>query len=156
MNVYRTHNPLIIRSMLSVFWDTVAEDGLDLDDAVIETQNITWLIIEEDNEMLGMFSMVPLGEVTLEGHAHVLKKHRDKAKEIGLSCIKWFVDNAEEKYQKLNTQVPVIYPNVYHYTLKIGLKDEGLNRLSHRKNGKLHDQHMVGATRTELKEFIEA
>lgn len=155
MNVYRSHNPLLIRTMLSKFWDVIAEDGIELEDAVIDTERVFWLMIQEDNQTLGMFSLIPSNDVTLEGHAHVLLEHRNKAKEIGLSAIKWMLDNVDKKYQKLNTQVPIIYPNVYHYTLKIGLKDEGLNKLSYRKNGELHDQHYVGATMDELKQFIE-
>jgi len=155
MIVNRSHDPLVIRIMLEKFWKAIAEDGLSLDDAVIDTENIYWLLIKEGDQILGMFTLIPLNEVTLDGHAHVLPEHRDKAKEIGLMSIKWLLDNVDQKYQKLNTQVPTIYPNVYHYTLKIGLKDEGLNRLSYRKNGELHDQHMVGATRDELIKFIE-
>ena len=65
------------------------------------------------------------------------------------------VQEAPRQYEKLNAEIPFIYPEVYHFTKNFGFQDEGINRLSISKNGLLVDQWRLGITRQEVANLIQ-
>ena len=54
------------------------------------------------------------------------------------------------KYQKVVCEIPVIYRNVKLFAMKAGMKEEGLNRFSYLKNGKIIDQWHLGIAKQEF------
>ena len=82
-------------------------------------------------------------------HAHILKEHRKHALEAGTAIIGWFINEVHSDFKKLVAEIPVTYPDVYHYTKKFGFQDEGINRKSIMKKGQLVDQYRLGLTREE-------
>ena len=126
----------------------IAEDGHDIDSYNIDMGNC-YMLVCLDDIVIGVWCLYPANRSTLNIHCNILKEFREHGKEAGRLILKWFVDECPEQYQKLNAEIPMIYPEVYHYTKNQGLIDEGINRLSIMKNGELIDQWRLGITRVE-------
>ena len=56
-------------------------------------------------------------------------------------------------YKKVIVFIPIINKNVKMFALRIGFKEEGLNRQSYIKNGDIIDQWLMGMTQKEIKEI---
>lgn len=127
----------------------ISEDGVSIEDYEIP-ENVTYLLILKDTEIIGTWCIYPTNKTTLNIHCNILESHRHHGKEAGKLILEWFVDRTSINYQKLNAEIPLIYPEVYHYTKKFGFKDEGINRKSISKQGELVDQWRLGITRDEV------
>lgn len=120
-------------------FDRISEDGPTSD---------TWLpsmdeaIFLSDAEGVGVVIYHAINSVTVEGHIQILSQHRDKAAEFSEQALQWLWDNT--KFEKIIVQIPEIYPDVVKFVQKFGFSFEGVNKLSHRKNGRLHDQYYLG------------
>ena len=137
-------------------FDRIAEDGHDLEEYEIPFDgHQRYMMIMLDDETIGVWNLYPTNTVSLNIHCNILKDHRKYGKEAAKLILEWFVNDCPEQYQKLNAEIPVVYPEVYHFTKGFGLKDEGINRLSIMKNGELVDQYRLGVTRNEVKAFLE-
>ena len=131
-------------------FDRIAEDGAtveDLKDLITDDQY--YLMIKMNGESVGVWWLHESTSSTLEIHCNILKQYRKSAKSAGQLIIEWFLNEAPDRYHKLNAEIPVIYPQVYHYTKKHGFVDEGINRQSIVKNGTIVDQWKLGLTRAE-------
>ena len=95
-----------------------------------------------DDENIGVMIYHWVNSVTLECHVQVLAGHRNKAHEFGRLALEWAWENT--KATKIVAQIPEIYPSVVKFAYKNGFSFEGVNKLSHRKNGSLHDQYYLG------------
>jgi len=115
-----------------------------------------YMMIYADDKPIGVWNLYPVGSSTLNIHCNILKEHRVHAMEAGRLIVHWFAYNAPKQYVKLNAEIPIIYPDVYHFTKKFGFRDEGVNRQSIMKAGELVDQCRLGLTKREAIEFLEA
>lgn len=133
----------------------IAEDGIEPweYDTPIDG-NQCYMMIYADDMPIGVWNLYPDGTSTLNIHCNILKPYRVHAMEAGRLIVDWFAYEAPGQYLKLNAQIPVIYPDVYHFTKKFGFKDEGINRSSILKAGKIVDQWRLGLTRDEAREFL--
>ena len=151
MKLHRTWNKELIKSVVSQMWDHVCEDGHSLDAFDPKPNENCWVSIED----IGMYNLHPHNSTTLEIHAFILPtKRKEHSKLTGQEILKWILDNAPKQYQKIIAQVPSIYPNVKDFCIKNGFQVEGVNRLSHKKNGEIVDQWLLGITREEIKEAM--
>ena len=138
-------------------FDRIAEDGISSDDYEIAFDgHQRYMMIMRDDMAIGVWNLYPVNSVTLNIHCNILEQYRDHGKEAGRLILKWFVNECPKQYQKLNAEIPVIYPEVYHFTKNFGFVDEGVNRKSIKKDGVLVDQYRLGTTMDEVKEFIGA
>lgn len=128
----------------------IAEDGHSADGYNISMDNCFMLIVK-DNIVIGVWCLYPVNKTTLNIHCNVLKDYREHGKEAGRLILEWFSTECPEQYQKLNAEIPIIYPEVYHFTKSFGFRDEGINRTSIMKNGKIVDQWRLGITREEAR-----
>jgi hypothetical protein len=126
-------------------WDEISEDNAP--DFVPDVWGEYWIGVYENDELSGMYRIHQLNGVTYQLHALMIE--RANAKESGRMILRWCADNIEDM-QKIIAEIPVIYPNVYHFALGQGLQDEGLNRASFLKRGEIHDAHRLGITRGEI------
>jgi RimJ/RimL family protein N-acetyltransferase len=141
MNVKQTldlHKILKVLKDPEIF-DRISEDGPTSD---------TWMpsmdeaIFLSDEEGIGVMIYHWVNSVTLECHVQVLAEHRSQAYEFGQKALEWAWQNT--KATKIVAQIPEIYPSVIKFAYKNGFSFEGVNKLSHRKNGELHDQYYLG------------
>lgn len=149
MIVERTYDEELVRNMLFHFLDRISEDNAELE---INVNKEAWILMSENDQNIGIYCLHPLNSVTLQIHAHVLPEFRRFAYQTGVEILTWFLDNV--KYDKIVAEIPKLYPDVYYFTKKFGFQDEGINRQSHKKYGKLHDTWYLGITRSEVKEFL--
>ncbi len=133
-------------------WDNVCEDGHTMDTFDPKVHANCWVKLDE----IGLYNLHPHNSSTLEIHAFILPEHREKhSEESGKEILRWILEKGPEQYEKVIAQVPFLYPNVKDFCIKNGFQIEGVNRLSHKKNGILYDQWLLGITRDEIKEAIQ-
>ncbi len=156
ITVERTLDADLIKSVMlhPDIFKTVAEDGQEPGDFKINVDSEAWVSMSVNDELIGLYVFHPHNSVTLEIHAHILPKFRkEHAIESGKMALTWFLENGN--YQKLIAQVPVMYENVKNFCLINGFKIEGVNRMSHMKNGELMDLTLLGITRQEVEDFLK-
>lgn len=153
LDVRRTYDPMTIREVMTHpdMFATVAEDGQDPGDYTPDVQGSCWLAMRDDDELVALYQLQQRNAVTLEIHAQVLHQHRKEySGATGKAALQWILDNTDA--EKVIAWVPEIYPNVRSFTESQGFQIEGVNRKSYLKNGKLHDQTLLGITRSEINE----
>ena len=143
MRLERLYDVQICRAVVGQLWDEVSED--DAEPFWPDVVNEFWIGIYEDG-LSGIYRIHAINGVTWQIHALMID--RTHSKESGKKILEWFYD--EGIGYKLIAEIPVIYPNVYHFTKNQGFTDEGINRLSFMKDGKLVDTHRLGMTREEI------
>ncbi len=151
----RTTDAELIKSIvfLPEIFDCISEDGID--DFESDVNRDCWISIKKDDLCIGIYHLHPHNSATLEIHAHILPEHRERYSiDSGKAILKWILDESPDMYQKIIAQVPKLYPNVKAFCEINGFVVEGVNRLSHRKNGTLHDQWLLGITRDEIERFL--
>ena len=137
-------------------WKTVAEDGQTQESFDPNCKGDCWLLLETNEDIIGVYNLHPHNSVTLEIHAHVLPEYRKRySMESGDLALRWIVEEGPKQYQKVIAQIPTIYQNVIDFTLAHGFTEEGVNRLSHLKDGELLDQWLLGITRNEINQYLE-
>lgn len=137
-------------------FERIAEDGIKPEDYVVPfDDHQKYLMIMNGDDVIGVWSLYPTNRTTLRIHCNILMPFREHGKEAGLRVLQWFVDECPRQYQKLNAEIPVIYPEVYHFTKNFGFHDEGINRKSILKKGEIVDQYRLGITRDEVAELLK-
>lgn len=127
-------------------------DDFTPDDIAKSFSSAVWLTGFRSLERVGLVSVRPVSSSVLNIHIHVPKQHRGKGTlEFGRQALRWVVANSNSKFFKINTKVPVIYKDVIRFAHKLGFRDEGLDRLSIMKNGKIIDRVNLGITFDEIK-----
>lgn len=158
MRIERTFDEQVVKSVMlhPAIWATVAEETQDPEKWEPEMVADCWLQIVCDGKLIGLYNIHAHNSVTLEIHAQVLPEYRSEyAKESSRQVLQWILDSEDAAgYEKVIAQIPTLYPQVKHFTLNAGFQEEGLNRLSYRKDGKLYDQWLLGITRQEIKAFL--
>ena len=145
----RTYNTKLIRGILidPEIYDRISDDSRAK--LKINTKTQYWVKMEVDDELIGVYWLQPLNRWTVNIHAQILAKYREKhAFESGKAILQWFLDNTD--YLKIVGEIPDCYPDVIKFTQKFGFQIEGCNRQSVMKNGKLIDQTLLGITRAEI------
>ena len=159
MNLEPIKDMEVVKSILTdpEMWARIREDDNELEDfEVPDNDELLWLGIYTDDGLAGLFFIHNLSLTTIQLHAHILEPFRAKyAKEAGRLVIAYFAYEMSDRINKLIAEIPVCYPDVYHFSLKNGLKDEGINRASILKNGEFMDQHRLGITKQEATECLQ-
>ena len=114
----------------------------------------SYMMIMKDKQPIGVWNLDPVKSSTLNSHCNMLKEHREHGKQAGTLILSWFLTDCPKQYQKLNAEIPFIYPEVYHFTKNFGFKDEGVNRKSIMKSGVLVDQYRLGITKEEVRQIL--
>jgi len=132
----------------SEVFDEISEDNFSRDEWQPD-MNSGWFVHKEDDEVCGLWLAELRNGTTLEIHPIVPKKHRGKKAYKGAKeFFSWITKNTS--YKKVNAEIATCYPNAKLFAMQCGMKVEGKIRASFQKNGKLHDQWMLGITREEL------
>ena len=136
-------------------FDRIAEDGISPEEYEVPFDgHQCYMKILNDDQLIGVWNLYPVNRSTLNIHCNILEDHREHGKYAGRLILEWFVDDCPKQYEKLNAEVPVIYPEVYHFTKGFGFSDEGINRQSIMKGGVLVDQYRLGITKAETMAFL--
>ena len=148
--IVKTTDAELIRSIVTLpeLWATVAEDGMG-SAGWSPNMDSGWFLAMDGADIIGLYSVAANNCVTLEIHPFILKAFRGRAAYAsGAQILEWLMLNT--KYEKVVCSIPVIYKNVKLFAMRCGFREEGINRQSYLKNGKIHDQWMLGITRGEI------
>lgn len=110
-------------------------------------QNTKWLAVMHENQIHGIYALVPMNAVTVEIHTCLLPSMRGKD---ALCVANLLMQHIFTSYQKAISHIPEYNKKAKLYALRVGFQIEGINRSSFLKNGKLLDQYLVGMTREEF------
>ena len=149
--ISETQDSELIQSIVKLpeLWETIAEDGVSLE-SWKPNLNEGWLLSSDDKGFVGIYNVHPTNGVTLQIHPMMPKSTRGKrAYESAQEVLRWIFTTT--KYQKVVCEIPVIYRHVKLFAMKAGMKEEGLNRFSYLKNGKIIDQWHLGIAKQEFK-----
>jgi len=115
-----------------------------------------WIAATDESKLVSIYHFKPLNSVTLEVHCYVAPEARTKyAREEGWQSFLWIYKEAGNRYVKIVASIADIYPKTISYAKKFGFRQEGINRMSDKVNGVVHDQIMLGVTFDELREKLE-
>lgn len=154
ISIERTFDKDLIRLILTDkrIWDSIAEDGQEAGLFEVDLNKNMFLAVNSGDVCIGIYILHVFNGCTLQIHANLLPEYRKAfATESGEKMLDWFRDNGPKQYEKLIAYIPEIYPHVYHFTMNRGFNDEGRLTKAHRKNGELHDIHILGLERKSLK-----
>ena len=101
-------------------------------------------LLSEDGD--GLVMVIPRNSVEAEVHIAVLPEARHKAYYYGKKAADWIF---EQGVHKITAMIPQTNQQVLKYCLKLGFQQEGINRMSFLKDGKLQDQFLLGLTKEE-------
>ena len=123
-------------------FDTISEDGMK----VVKMPDGVLYLCGYAPELIGCFIVHKTSGISGSCHVQVLPEHREEHTDrFCHDVIEWVWDNTE--LLKLTAEIPFLYPNVRDCALRHGFEIEGVNKLSFRKNGKIHDQWYLGISR---------
>ena len=155
LTLNRTKNKFAIKDILSNedLFKCISDDHSNINDFDIDIESDHWLLLSTEDELIGCYKVETRNSSHIEVHTNILPKHRKKySKEAGLLLYEWIL--SYERIMKLTVTIPVIFNNVRDYCLHFGLSDEGLNKSSIMKGGKLLDQWVMGITREKISEVL--
>lgn len=100
-------------------------------------------------EYLGLFMVHAHNCATVEVHTCLLPSAWGRrAIEAAKTCIQFIFDTTD--YVRFVTNVPQNNPLALRLAVKAGMVEYGLNPRSHRKDGVLHDQILLGISKEDL------
>jgi RimJ/RimL family protein N-acetyltransferase len=127
-----------------------SEDNAVTSPEFTESGHEIWLLAIEDNKAIGIVNSHLENGTAAWFHPYIMRSHKDKYLALVNLFLKWFDQFFPVEIQKLNAYIPTYARKAYEIAMRAGFKDEGLNRMSHLKNGKLWDRHLVGMIRSEI------
>ena len=96
-----------------------------------------------------IFMFLPLNSFTFDVHTAVVKgPARVSAAKEAIRAVEWMCDNT--RVEKFITQVPVFNKPAVFFARYIGMKKEGRLTKMFKKDGKMHDVLLFGATRQDV------
>jgi len=133
-------------------WEHASGDGIEESDFIPRTDPFCMWLKAETDEICGIIlvEVESSAAISIHPYTHDKSKWYYMMKEF----FKWYIKNSSDAMQKINAKVPTYNEGAYKLALKLGFVDEGKCRLSFPKNGKLHDQHILGITKNEVREVI--
>ena len=153
----RTHDREVIKGIMSLkgIRETIAEDGQDPDKFEPNLDTDCWLLISDDENVIGLYNLHAVNSVTLSIHAQVIPKFRGgKSRDTCKAVFRWLLEEAPGEYMKVIAEIPVIYQNVIDFSRSMGFSDEGINRMSYKKDGDIVDCQRMGITRLEIEGLL--
>tara|TARA_R110000824_G_scaffold188319_1_gene369671 strand:+ start:14786 stop:15250 length:465 start_codon:yes stop_codon:yes gene_type:complete len=152
MILKRTIDLAVIKSfmMKPEIYKLASEDGASLDPDFTESGRETWVLAVENNEVIGLVHSHLENGTAAWFHPYILHSHKKEYLSLVKLFLEWFNEYFPIEIQKLNAYIPAYAKKAYDVAISAGFKDEGLNRMSYMKNGKLWDRHLVGVIRGEL------
>ncbi len=133
-------------------WDRSSEDGSEqaIHDGYLTAPQCYFLLVKCESRPVGMMVCHEGLSKTVEIHIKVKPEDRKAhAVSVGDASLIWLMENTA--FNKVITWVPEIYPAVRAFCKrKYGFIEEGCNRQSFNKGGKMVDMYLYGLTRKEI------
>lgn len=157
MNIVPLYDHNIIRSVMmhDDILPTIIDDTWGGQAYAPDTAKEIFLGCLIDDALIGIYRLHWITGVTLQGHAHILKKYRTEHSISSCKAVmRWVLDHLA-LCKKIDCLVPDVYPNVRQFLVACGFTEEGVSRNSFMLKGQLYDRHVMGITRDEMKQVIK-
>lgn len=145
-------DPHLVQSFMTIdeVWNLASDDcGISKDSYMPEfSAERAWLGVYEGIVMIGMIYVHKQTTCAIQMHPYLLSGHKHKIREVTRLFFSWAFNM--QNVHKINVTIPFMYKKLRNCCLKVGFKDEGINRLSYQKGGVLMDQWHMGVTRGDL------
>ena len=150
ITITRSYDYELIRRIMTdpQVYDGARDDHAPARDKFFPQENdlILYLLASKDNDTFGLFVVAPQTLTCWEIHTRMLPRAWGKySVDAGKAVIQWIFQNTV--CERLVSNVPAFHRAGLIYSLKCGLTPFGLNPRSFRKDGKLHDQTLVGISK---------
>jgi len=125
MNIEETKDKNLIKSIITEpkLWKLEYGQGMDIKDFKVD-ESFTYLLIKEENEILGMFQTREITRILVDAHIYLLPQYWGK--DYSLSAIKTLFKYFEQtNYHKIITDVPKSCSHVIKLLKKTGCKQCG-------------------------------
>ena len=156
VDLYHTNDMELIRSFMlkDEIWETSVED-VTIKDNFYPGQDAlsVWLLAKIKNELIGVLLVNHSSSCAVDIHPYLLKQHKKHGRDLIKSFFKWFLSLPDDLC-KVNCSIPDHLKIVQNFALKVGFKQEGINKASFMYNGKAQDQKRYGLTREEIKGLL--
>jgi hypothetical protein len=144
--IKRLYDYSIVLSTMYQLWDAVSEDGVK--EYKPDLLNEIWLGLFVDDLYVGMYRFHSLTSILFEGHVFMLTDHRKHSLNCGYEVMKWLCKNTE--FNKIIVNVPECFLNVIKFVEALGLKKQGYNSESYKKNGVILGMLQYGISRGDI------
>jgi hypothetical protein len=134
-------------------WDQVTEGNSNPKDFYPQSNPLSFWMISENEE--GVILVLADNSVTTLIHPYVTKNHKGSGFYMIKAFLEWFLTNSKEDANKVNVKIPTFNKVGKNMALKIGFKEEGIDRQSYQRDGKFYDQYLLGITKNEIKEVLK-
>lgn len=151
MTIEPTYDYDLIVEMITSdeIWDLASSDGVEKDEFIPRIDPFSMWLIAKTDRICGIILIEIENTASIKIHPYA----KDKGKWFYMmkSFIQWFMDNSSDTVRKINAKFPVYAENARRLLIKIGFKDEGIDRASFLKHGELFDQYILGITKDEIR-----
>lgn len=149
--IVRTYDEKYVREVIThpKIWPYLSDDTSNLATWVpCMDKSVYWLVPYDGEKALGVFMVHPHSNVCFEVHTAILPEaYGAQAKLAARNLIEWVFKNTG--CCKLITAVPASNLLAKRFALRAGMREEGVNRESFLREGKMIDQTMLGITKGE-------
>ena len=110
--------------------------------------NQVWLLFEDNDDIIGIFNFTHITSICFEMHPMIYKKHRLKyARKCMALAFMFFLETDKNK---IIVQIPSDRPELVNFAKHHGFIEEGINRDSVMKEGKIMNIIQLGITKSEI------
>ena len=134
-------------------FDRVSDDSMTYDKFNPSVSG-AYLGMFHNGDLIGFWWLIPDNAITIDVHCNILKEHRHLSA-IMVDEFYKYITSEFKTANKLICKIPTTYIDVYEFTKKHGFTDEGLDRQSVKKSGKILDRHILGMTMQEIKKWAQ-
>jgi RimJ/RimL family protein N-acetyltransferase len=148
----RTSDLTLVREIMThpKVYPWISDDGSPSREEYRPHPDLLYVLVFDDEELLGLWAFTPQNSVTWEVHTCLLPGqdfHRARTAAIEMAGWVW----ANSDCHRIVTTVPRSNRAARLFARAAGMVEYGLNEKSFRKNGTLHDQFLFGISRPEEK-----
>lgn len=112
----------------------------------VQDERVWYVIVREDEEVLGMFALFPQSKICWEVHTCMLPKaYGEKGRAATKEAIKWLFEVSA--CLRIVTQVPHYNVIALRYAIDAGMKEYGYNPSSYMKDGVLQGITLLGISK---------
>ncbi len=152
MTVDRTFDYELARSIITdpYIYDHVSDDNSPSakEFQPVQSELMWYLIVRDEEEVLGCFLFVPQNSVCFEVHTCILPNALgSRAREAAQMAKEWMFTHSPA--ERIVTNVPETNILALKFAKAAGLKEYGLNPRSFLKHGLLLDQTMLGVSKCQ-------
>ena len=144
--VKRLYDYSLVLGTMDHVWDDVSEDNVK--QFTPDLLNEIWLGLFVNDEYVGMYRFHSLTSVLLEGHVFMLPAHRQHSLRCANEVLKWLCKNTA--FNKIIVNIPECFSNVINFVKALGLKKQGYNSESYKKDGVLIGMLQYGILRGDI------